>query len=205
MKTDNGEDRRMLEKCLAGDEKSLDRFVRRFSPLIYNTVKQTLIAGNAGFNHQDIEDLHHTVFLKLFDNGCRKLKQYKGINGCSLKTWLRVVTVRIVLNDIRDKGVKVISPYQKQWSAADSADLETDAPGVLELLINAEDKNRFQKGLEKLSPRDRMFIRLYIENGVSLKDTAETMALTMGSAYTLKHRAISRLKSYMENGQPATN
>lgn len=197
MKADIAQDRQMLEKCVAGDKKILEEFVRRFSSLICKTVRKTLVAKNVQFDGRDIEDLHHTVFLKLFDNNFKKLKQYGGLNGCSLATWLHVVTLRIVLNELRKKMSGINGSTQKQGYDEQAAFPECDAPGILELMIKAENKDRVEKGLRMLSPKDRTFIKLHIENGLPIKDVAETMALTMGSAYTMKHRVISRLKSFL--------
>ena len=191
------EERRMLQKCFSGDEKTLEYFVRVFSPLIYNTVRSAFAVKSVRFNNQDIEDLHNTVFLKLFESDCRKLKQYKGLNGCRLSTWLRVVTLRMALNDMREKGSKISEYSPKRRNIDDVATLKSDAPGILELMIKGEDRDRMQQGIRALSARERMFIRLHIENGLSLKDVAETMALSMANAYTIKHRAVSHLKEFV--------
>ncbi len=198
-------DRQMLDKCFLGDKKTLEDFIRRFSPLICNTVSKTLAAKNVWSNQQDIEDLHNTVFIKLIENDCKKLHQYKGLNGCSLATWLRVVTVRIVLNDIRQKFSKINGSHQNRQYLEDIEDLKANEPGITDLMIRMESEKRVQKGLKKLSARDRMFLRLHIENNLSLKDVAETMGLTMGSAYTLKHRAVSSLREIIMNEEQTGN
>ncbi len=61
-------DRRRLKKCIAGDKKACERFVREFSDLVYRSVRHTLLVKNVFFNQDDLEDLHNTVFLQLFEN-----------------------------------------------------------------------------------------------------------------------------------------
>jgi len=106
------EDRRLLSKCLAGDRGAWEKFVTRFSGLVYISVRDTLSSRGTFFSREDFEDLHNTVFLHLFENNCRKLSQYQGRNGCSPASWLRVVTVRMALNYVRDRS----APYQESFS-----------------------------------------------------------------------------------------
>jgi hypothetical protein len=69
------ENRELLSKCFSGDRKSSENFIRRFSSLVYKSVQYTLMAKQVPFNKQDLEDLHHSVFLKLFERGFAKLRQ----------------------------------------------------------------------------------------------------------------------------------
>ena len=88
------DDRRLLSRCLEGNREAWEKFVTRFSGLVYKSVKDTLSTKGVSFNREDIEDLHNSLFLRLFENSCKKLRQYQGKNGCSPASWLRVVTVR---------------------------------------------------------------------------------------------------------------
>jgi hypothetical protein len=101
------EDRQLLTRCLDGDRGASEAFVKKFSGLVYRSAQHTLILKGVAFNKQDLEDLHNTVFLQLFENNLKKLRQYQGKNGCSLSSWIRLVAVRIVLNHFRKKGLMV--------------------------------------------------------------------------------------------------
>jgi len=113
-----GEDRRLLSKIISGDGKASEDFVRRFSNLVYRAIRYTLVTKHIIFSTQDLEDLHNTVFLNFFEQGCKKLRQYEGKNGCSLGTWIRIVAVRIVLNHLRKKGVDALT-WEKKRTALD--------------------------------------------------------------------------------------
>ena len=95
------EDRELLSKCVSGDRTASEMLVRRFSDLVYRAVQYTLMAKHVSFNRHDLEDLHNTVFLRLFEQGCKKLRQYQGKNGCSLASWIRMIAVRTVLDHLR--------------------------------------------------------------------------------------------------------
>jgi len=103
------QDRSLLSGCFADNGEARETLVRQFSNLVYQAVLHTLTAKSVQFNRHDVEDLHNNIFVKLFDNNCRKLRQYKGRNGCSLATWIRLVAVRTVLDHLRKKGVDAIA------------------------------------------------------------------------------------------------
>jgi RNA polymerase sigma factor (sigma-70 family) len=192
-------ERRWLKKCIAGDKKACERFVRNFSDLVYRTVRHTLSIKHVSFNQEDLNDLHNTVFLRLFENQCRKLRQYKGKNGCGLDTWIRIITVRIVLNHTRKKGWDSITGIQKRIPLEDIPELSQPDSEPLAAIENAERQRSIKDGIRRLPPRERLFLILHFENGYALKDVARAMNLSINNVYTIKHRAIRKLKTTMES------
>jgi RNA polymerase sigma factor (sigma-70 family) len=187
-------DKRLLSRCIAGEKKARDKFVRTFSDFIYRSIQYTFTNRHLDFNPSDVEDLHNTVFLNLFDNDCHKLKQYKGLNGCSLTTWIKIVTVRMVLNHIRKKGVDSMVWRKNRFALDDLPELKSNTAEAWALLEKAEQERLVQKKIQKLPARDRLFIKLHFAKGCSIKEVAEVMQLSVDNAYTVKHRAIQRLK-----------
>ena len=199
MMTSFRKDRRWLKKCIAGDKRACERLVKEFSDLVYLSVRHTLGVKNVNFNQDDLEDLHNTVFLKLFENQGKKLGQFKGKNGCGLGTWIRIIAVRIVLNHIRKKGLDSITGQKKRIPLEDIPELGLADSGMLAEIEKADKLQSIKDEIRKLPPRDRLFLLLHYENGYSLKEVAKTMKLSLNNAYTIKHRAIQKLKSTLEN------
>ncbi len=193
------DDRRLLSKCITGDRHASEILVRRFSNLVYHSVRHTLMGKNISFAPQDLEDLHNTIFLQLFEQGCRKLRQYRGNNGCSLASWIRVVAVRIVLNHIRKKGLDAIGWQKKRTPFEDLSELMGEEMDPLALMQNMERDRLVENGIQSLPPRDRLFIRLHFDQGIPIEDVAATMQISVPNAYTVKHRAIRKLKSYVSS------
>jgi RNA polymerase sigma factor (sigma-70 family) len=191
------EDRDLVLRCLAGQRKAAEMLVRRFSDLVYRSVQYTLEAKNVPFSRPDVEDLHGTIFLRLFDHGCRKLGQYEGRNGCSLASWVRIVAVRAVLDHLREKGVDALSWRERKVPLERLPELAEDLAGPEAAVERGERKRMVQMGVEKLPPRDRLFLKLHFEEGLLIAEVAETMGLSLDHAYTIKHRAIQRLKSFV--------
>lgn len=191
------QDRQLLSKCISGDREATENLVRRFSDLVYRCVQYTLMARQIAFNRHDLEDLHATIFLRLFEKGCKKLRQYQGKNGCSLASWIRMIAVRIVLDHLRKKGLDAMVWQKGRISLEKMGELaaENSEPGAQ--IERAEQEHLLQRGMEKLLPRDRLFMKLHFEQGLSIAEVADTMRLSPGNAYAIKHRAIRRLKSHV--------
>ncbi len=188
-------DRQLLSKCLAGNRDAAETLVRRFSDLVYRSVQCTLLSRNVAFNREDLEDLHNTVFLRLFEQGCKKLRQYKGINGCSLASWIRMITVRTVIDHLRKKGVYAMGWHKKRVPLDELPELRAVEGKFWSQIDNAEREHVLKDGMQRLPPRDKLFLKLHFEQGFSVAEVAETMQLSINNAYTVKHRAIQRLKS----------
>jgi len=189
------DDRKLLSECLAGNREASERLVRRFSDMVYRSVQYTLLTKNVSFNRQDLEDLHNTVFLRLFEQGCKKLRQYQGKNGCSLTSWIRMITVRTVIDHLRKKGVDAMFWQKKRISIEELPELRSDEVKFWAQIDSAERERVLKDSMQMLPSRDRLFLKLHFEQGLSVAEVAETMQLSVNNAYTVKHRAIQRLKS----------
>lgn len=195
MNTDFEEGQSLLLRCLSGDRKASESLVRQFSDMVYRSVQYTLLAKNVSFNRQDLEDLHNTVFLRLFEQECKKLRQYQGINGCSLASWIKLITVRTVLDHLRKKGVDAMVWQKKRVPLEELPELKSEEGNFWAQINNAERERALKDGMQRLPPRDRLFLKLHFEQGLSVAKVAEMMQLSVNNAYSIKHRAIQRLKS----------
>ena len=191
------EDLRLLSGCISGDRRATETFVKRFSDLIYRYVQNTLIVKKTSFNSQDLEDLHNTIFLQLFEQRCKKLRKYQGRNGCSLASWIRLVAIRTVLNHLRKKGIDAIGWQRKRISIEDLPELKGDELEAWAVMEKAEQGRLLQNGIQDLPPRDRLFVKLHFEMEFSMEEVAEAMQLSIQNVYTVKHRAIQRLRSHV--------
>ena len=187
-------DKTLIDGCLAGDNPAREQFVRRFSRLVYSAILGAVKAKGAYVSEQDVEDLHNTVFVSFFDRRCRKLRQYEGRNGCSLASWVRMVTVRAVLDFLRRRSDPLSRP-------------EKLTP--LELLPDADDDHRaspwacmmakeqrvlIEKGLQMLTARDQLMIRLHCLEERPLAQVAAILDVSEANMHSVKHRAVQRLK-----------
>lgn len=197
MKRSLEENRQLLSGIFSGDKKATEIFVRQFSNLIYTSIQAAFLTRQITFNQQDLEDLHNAVFLQFFEQDCKKLRQYKGKNGCSLASWIKLVTIRIVLNHLRKKGLDAIGWKNKMISLDDLSELRGYNMNSWEIMERQEQESLLQDAINSLPPRDRLFAKLHLEKDLSIEEVAESLRLSMQNAYTVKHRIIKKLKSFL--------
>ena len=90
-----------VRQCASGDKQSWERFVERYSRLIYSYI-YSVFQIKGSFATEDIRnELFHEIFLLLARDNFKKLKSFKAKNRCSLASWLRQVTVNFTIDYIR--------------------------------------------------------------------------------------------------------
>ena len=193
------DDRALIAGCLSGSRDALEGLVRRFSDPVYRSIQYALKAKDIRYSREDLEDLHNSVFLSIFENQCRKLRQYRGENGCSLATWIRLITVRVVIDHKRKTNVDALGCRKKvPVDILDS--FRSDESDPVDDMEKTRQWGLIQEGMKALPPRDRFFMTLYCQEGYSIKEIADLMNLSEENAHSVKHRAIKRLKDSILKG-----
>jgi RNA polymerase sigma factor (sigma-70 family) len=189
----------LLIGCCKGDQRAQEAFVHRFSNLVYNTVLNTLKAKNAVWQPQDVEDLHNSVLLRLLEDRCKRLRRFQGRNGCSLASWIRIIAVRTVIDHLR-RSKDALTHTTGQDSFELIRNLQADLAEPLQLMDHAQQVDSLHRGLRALLPRDRLFIKLHCLKGLSIPEVAGILSISENNAYSIKHRAIRRLKAVIGTG-----
>jgi RNA polymerase sigma-70 factor (ECF subfamily) len=194
MDFDSLSEKELLNTCIQGNKDAWDAFVERYTNLIYHAINKTLKTYHADSLYQEINDIHNNVFLSLMENDYKKLRQYEGINGCTVSSWLMVVTTNSTLNIIK---------RQKSYIPIDDA--TGDSMGVIEKISNPQslpeeeltdvEYGKILKELIKdLNTNDRLFLKLYYENELTPEEIAEILNITVSAIYSKKNRVREKLK-----------
>jgi RNA polymerase sigma factor (sigma-70 family) len=197
------DDRTLIAGCLSGSRDALEGLVRRFSDPVYRSIQYALKAKDIRYSREDLEDLHNNVFLGIFENQCRKLRQYRGENGCSLATWIRLITVRMVIDHARRTSVDALGGQKRKVPVDILDSFRSDGPDPVDDMEKARQWGLIREGMKELPPRDRFFMTLYCQEGYSVKEIADLMNLSEENAHSIKHRAIKRLKEGIFKGHNA--
>ena len=190
-------DKALLIGCLKGDSDCQEKFVRQYSNLVFATIQRAVKAKAAPVSMQSMEDLHQTVFLSLFENNCRKLRQYKGENGCSVASWIRMLTSRIVLDHLR-RGMDALAPRHQTVPMDVLNEIHASEPSAFEQVTLAEQWDQIEIALDRLKARDQLVLRMHFQDGRSLKTIAHALGISEKTIHSVKHRAIQRLKRAIE-------
>lgn len=184
----------LIQGCLAGNEVASEAFVRRYSRLVYHSILGAIKSKGASISQQDVEDLHNTVFVSFFDKKCHKLRQFEGRNGCSLASWVRMVTVRAVLDFLRRRRdplarTEKLTPIELIPERPDGSQTSAWAG-----MIAKERRALIEQGLQQLKTRDQLVIQLHCLEERPLAQVAVMLDVSEANIHSIKHRAIKRLK-----------
>ena len=193
MDFDNLSEKELLNTCIQGSKEAWDAFVEKYTNLTYHTINKTFKTNTSDFFYQDITDIHNNVFLSLMENDYRKLKQYEGKNGCTVSSWLLVVTRNLALNYI--KKLKTYIPLEDDTS--DSANVIETVPDPQqqpdEELSKNESWEMLKELIKDLNSKDVLFLKLCYEEELPPEEIAEMLSITVNNVYTRKKRIRENL------------
>jgi RNA polymerase sigma-70 factor (ECF subfamily) len=177
------DDTDLIERLKAGDEEALEAIFNRYSAKLYNVAQRIL--GEVADAEEVIQDVFWTAF--------RKAKSFRGT--AQFSTWLYRLTINAALGKIRrskkNKEIEYeeyLPKFQKDghhsvrpvvdWS--DTLD-EKYAERELQQLLN--------DALDQLKPVDKSAVVLSDMEGMSDKEIAVMLGLTVSAVKTRLHRA----------------
>lgn len=194
--TSDKDDPALIERLKAGDHEALETIVDLYSPKLYNVAQRIL--GDSADTEEVIQDVFWTAF--------RKAKTFQGNSRFS--TWLYRLTVNEALGKIRRRknhkreieyeeylpkftgdGHHRIRPVVDWSDNLDRSYVEREIQGVV------------KAALEGLKPLDRSVVVLSDLEGMSDKEIATILHLTVSAVKTRLHRARlflrGRLATYL--------
>jgi len=194
--TSDKDDPALFERLKAGDHEALETIVDLYSPKLYNVAQRIL--GDSADTEEVIQDVFWTAF--------RKAKTFQGNSRFS--TWLYRLTVNEALGKIRrrknhkreieyeeylpkftDDGHHRIRPVLDWSDTLDRSYVEREIQGIV------------KAALDGLKPLDRSVVVLSDLEGMSDKEIATILHLTVSAVKTRLHRARlflrGRLATYL--------
>lgn len=189
----------LLRDCIDAKPGAWDVFVKQFSKLIYYSINKTLKVYSGKVQPEDVEDLYSGTFLLFLRDDYKKLRQFRG--GCSLSSWVRLVTVRHTIDFLRS---------QKHHVSIDSADDDTlplsetirdNSRPVDDRLEDAETGRMFSEAVASLNASDQLFMKCYFEKELPVEEIAVIMDVSINTIYSRKKRVREKIeKVLMERG-----
>ena len=207
------EELQLLYECINAG--GCDKLVQYYWKPVYFMVRKSFLIRHTPFTEEELEDLRSDVFVQLFDKECRKLRQYDEDMGISLRNWIKMIAYQTVKMYLRkqDRPGK-LGPYRiislDKLQEELGLESETPEPGKthsqviedirdLEKYLNArEDLALALKNIENLPPFEQFVLKLHFFDGLSSSEVAKYLGKEIGNIYTIKSRAVSRLKKLFE-------
>ncbi len=193
------EESQLLRGCIQKEKAAWDEFVERYSSLIYYCIHQCLRKYSFSAQPEDVEDLFHTVFHVLLEDNCKKLRQFK--KRCSLASWIRVITTRIVIDWLRKERPSVPLDAEDKDGGSFHDKLSDTDTDIEERIYEEQRRKLLKQALKQTTPEDRLLAVLVYQREMSVEEIAAAMNISKEAVYTRKHRLKEKLQDTIEKGQ----
>jgi len=177
------EDTTLIERLKAGDEKALEAIFNRYSPRLYNVAQRIL--GEVADAEEVIQDVFWTAF--------RKANSFRGT--AQFSTWLYRLTVNAALGKIRRSKKNKEVEYEEYLPKFQNDGHHLVRPVVDwsdtldEKYAEQELQQLLRDALDQLKPLDKSVVILSDLEGMSDKEIAAMLGLTVSAVKTRLHRA----------------
>jgi RNA polymerase sigma-70 factor (ECF subfamily) len=185
-------DNKILSDINKNQEITFEEVYSDCSPKILN------LAFRFTSDEEQARDLTQDIFIKVFQN----LKNFKG--DSSMFTWVYRIAVNHILNFLkkekRRKYIQLIDQNVKEafMDEAKSRTSINNNPSPAQLLED-EERNKIVKSfIEGLTPKYRVPFTLFKYEGMSYKEIAESLQISLSAVETRIHRARKQLISKLE-------
>lgn len=188
------EEREILSECIV--HRRCEKLSEQYRHLIYRTVQKTFIYKNAPLIKEELEEVQQDVFVQLFDDDCRRLRQYKEGGGRNLAGWVILIANRTALNHLRIKDPHAVVSRQYLMLFEDVRE-EFDVRQEFNRLEARQKLMKVIEAVKLLPPLEKKVFTLHYLEDRSLTEIAATMNREIGNIYTIKSRAVKRLKEFV--------
>lgn len=177
----------LAERLIAGDPSAFRDLVEAYKRKVYG------LAYEMTQNHTDAEDISQVSFMKVH-RSIGTIKPEWGLN-----TWLYRIVYRTALDHIRKRTFfpKEAGPSLSPLfgDPPDSSQNPESAAEVASL------RRRIDEALAKISRRERAALILRHYHDLKVKEIAETLGVSLGSAKSYLFRAIRKLQKELAKAE----
>ncbi len=183
------DDDRLITACLQGDPAGFGELVRRYQDRLFNTVYRLLD------NAEDAQDVVQEAFLSAYQS----LENFKG--DSQFFTWLYRIAVNTAISLKRkQRAVLRLHGGRNGEALTEPEDVsEFSRPG--HNLERAEQEQRVQRALNRLSAEHRAVLVLKDMEGQKYEVIAEVLGVPIGTIRSRLHRARTELRELLEQDE----
>jgi RNA polymerase sigma factor (sigma-70 family) len=190
------DDSELLQSCIRGDKQAWNLFVDTYSRLVYKYIYSTFKARGRNLPDEGrLADIFQEIFLSLIKDNSRKLRSFRGRNGCTLASWLRQVVINATLDYMRKE--RLIIPLQELSSDDEillAQMLEEGSSASANKAVLKEKFSGLTDCIQGLETDEKYFLGMHLDMGLTLEELREYFKLTRGAIDMRKARIVNRLK-----------
>ena len=176
-----------IARLQSGDSLAYEMLIEQYADMVYRVAYRILQ------NEHDAEDALQETFLTVY----RRINSFR--NDAKFSSWLYRVATNISLDIIRAKQRK--HGDQTSIDILDDEEetrlIDDTTPLPEQVLLQQEIAAELQRGLAALSPKLRAAFVLFELEGLSMRETAQTLEISESAAKLRVHRARIELQKWL--------
>jgi RNA polymerase sigma-70 factor, ECF subfamily len=193
----NWSEAELLDRLLKSDANSWRELNQRYARLITSCIQRVVARFSKRVGVDAVEEIYATFSLKLLANDKLKLRSFEPSRGSKLGTWLGMLATHCAYDYLRS--------VRREPSAVCLTEAETlssDSQDPCESAMLSERAKLVRDLLADFSDKDRQFVTLYYQDGLSPEHVAERLGISVKTVYSKKHKIQRKLSEIV--GAPAT-
>lgn len=179
-----------LQRALTGETSALERLVERLTPVVQARVARSLLrdgrARQSGSFRSVVEDLVQQVFVDLFDDDARVLRDWQAERGLSLENFVGLVAERRVCSTLRRTRR---NPFTEEPTEVESMDRSSREASPERRTAARERLHQLLAGLRaELSPLGWRVFELLFLHEASVEEAGIQTGLSRDAIYAWRSR-----------------
>jgi RNA polymerase sigma-70 factor (ECF subfamily) len=172
----------LVARASRGDEDAWRAIVERCAPRMHAIIRAQC---------RD-DDLAEEIVQSTFCSVVRTLANYE--EGGRFESWLMRIAMTRLRDEMRRRGRQAVPPAETTLAGLAGGTEPAPEPDAGRL-----ESGRLQQAMERLSEADREIIHLRHVGGLGFKQMAEALDAPIGTLLARHHRALRKLRGYLED------
>jgi RNA polymerase sigma factor (sigma-70 family) len=178
------EERLLCERAQRGDREALGALLRKHGPRLYRAALLPRLGSAAA-----AEEALSTVYLRVVE----KIDKFTW-QDVGFYPWLRMVALRIALDQLRSKKREVLFDVSDIEREIDASEREARDAAALEVHDLALARGRVTELLTRINPRYALAVRLRVLEERPREEAALELGVSVATFDVVLHRAMAALK-----------
>jgi RNA polymerase sigma-70 factor, ECF subfamily len=178
----------LLDRLLLSDPSAWRELNQRYTRLVTSCIQRVVARFARRVSADAVEEIYATFSLKLLANDKHKLRTFEPSRGNKLGTWLGMLATHCAYDYLRS--------VRREPSAVCLTEAETlssDYQDPCESAMLSQRAKLVQSLLADFSDKDRQFVTLYFQDGLSPEHVAERLGISVKTVYSKKHKIQRKL------------
>ena len=186
----------LLERLLASDTNAWRELNQRYARLVTSCIQRVVARFAKRVSVDAVEEIYATFSLKLLANDKLKLRSFEPSRGNKLGTWLGMLATHCAYDYLRS-----VRREPSSVCLTEAETLTSEHHDPCETAMLSERAQMVRDLLADFSDKDRQFVMLYFQDGLSPEHVAERMGISVKTVYSKKHKIQRKLSEIV--GTPA--